>query len=102
MRPKNPKKLWILFACSVICFALLLGVSIFFMGDGAYHGAFERVHTAFGVFLDSTGEEIFSEQHSKALPKGELVLRLKNDEKESVPFRLYQNGIENGSYTLDA
>ena len=102
MHPKNPKKLWILFACSVICFVLLLGLSIFFAGVGAYHGAFEQDHAAFGVIEDSTGEEILSEQSSHSLPKGEQVLRLKNDEKESVTFILYQNGIEKGSYTVAA
>lgn len=102
MSPKQPKKLWILFAGALLCFLFFLGLSLFFSGIGAYHGAFDRDPVDFSLILDSSGEQILSEKESRLLPKGEQFLRLQNGEKQSVSFILYQNGTEKGSYSLDA
>lgn len=100
MRHQRSKKLWILFACSALCFTVFLALSFFFFGDGAYHGAFEAKPFAFSLTLKHTGDEILSEKRMQALPKGENLLLLQNMEKEPLAFHIYQNGTEKGTYSL--
>lgn len=100
MHPQRPKKLWFLLACSVLFFAVFIGLTLFFSGRGAYQGAFEKDPIVFSLSSDHTGEQILSENSSRPLSKGENLLLLQNGESESVVFRVYQNGREKGVYSL--
>ncbi len=98
----KPKKLWILFSVSLVCFTLFSVLSLFFAGKGAYHGVFKRKDFSFSLTLDSLGEQIISENKTKSLPQGKHSLLLQNRENESVSFAIYQNGEKKSALTLDA
>lgn len=102
MKFEKTKTLAILAAVSLICFALFLALSIFFFGSGAYRGVFKRNHASFLLVAKTSEEVILSDQVSNTLTEGRQILSLKNEEKESVSFFLYQNGEEKAKQTLSA
>lgn len=102
MKLQTPKKLWILSAFSLVCFALFLGFCLYFAGRGAYRGAFLPEHLSFSVYSGVSGEEILSTKASEPLAKGKQVLLLKNKENEPIRFSLYQNGEKLAELTVPA
>ncbi len=99
MELNQPKKLYFALALFFLMFALFLSFALFFGGKGAFGGVFLRKNISFSV-KDNEGNIVLSEKIAKELPEGGIVLKVKNNEKESLGFSLYQNGKEKVSFSL--
>ncbi len=87
-----PKKLYAILCLVAVMLIAAMCFAVYFHGDGAYNGAFQKENYQFSV---SQGNLVFlSEEGFAPVPSGEMELCLSNEERENATFILYQNGAE--------